>query len=127
MRDGTLRLPSGIALSSDEKLLYVACQNDNTLAILSLDAADYGSEIGRANLPGVGAYDVAVDEPSRTAFVSLWGGDSDGPMIIDGVVPVDVANPRAPMAAAAPISTGKAAEAELLLAGNISPPHSAAG
>jgi YVTN family beta-propeller protein len=119
LRDGSLRIPSGIALSSDGKLLYVACQNDNTLAIVSLDAADYGTEIGRADLPGVGAYDVAVDEPSHTAFVSLWGGDSDSATIIDGVVPVDVSSPRAPVAAAAPIETGKAAEAELLLAGKL--------
>ncbi len=118
-RDGTERLPSGIALSADETLLYVACQNDNTLAIMSLGAADYGAEIGRAPLPGVGAYDVAVDEPSHTAFVSLWGGDSDVNPLIDGVVPVDVTDPTMPLAAMVPIPTGKAAEAELLLSGKL--------
>jgi YVTN family beta-propeller protein len=118
-RDGSERMPSGIVLSADEKLLYVACQNDNTLAILSLGTSDYGTEIGRAPLPGVGAYDVAVDETTHTAFVSLWGGDSNTTPIVDGVVPVDVTNPAAPVAAALPISTGKAAEAELLLSGKL--------
>jgi YVTN family beta-propeller protein len=114
-RDGSMRMPSGIALSGDEKKLYVACQNDNTLGILDVAS---GMEIGRAYLPGVGAYDVAVDEASHTAFVSLWGGDSDSTPIIDGVVPVDISNPAAPVAGD-PISTGKAAEAELLLAGKL--------
>src|SRR5205823_4070102 len=79
-RDGSSRMPSGIALSADEKLLYVACQNDNTMAVLDLAS---GMEIARADLPGVGAYDVTVDNASHTAFVSLWGGDSDDSPIID--------------------------------------------
>lgn len=111
------RVPTGIALSSDETRLYVATQADNSLAIVSLAAgAGYGAEIGRAQLPGVGAYDVAVDEASHTAFVSLWGGDGAGG---DGVVAVDVADASAPVAAAGVISTGKAAEAELLVAGKL--------
>jgi len=110
------RIPSGIVLSSDEKLLYVANQGDNTLAILDLAAgAGYGAEIGRAQLPGVGAYDVAVDEASHTAFVSLWGGAGG----TDGVVAVDVSNPQMPMPLPGVISTGKAAEAELFVAGQI--------
>ncbi len=109
------RIPTGIALSADESKLYVANQNDNTLAILDLTAgAGYGAELGRASLPGIGAYDVAVDEPSHTAFVSLWGGDK-----VYGVVPVDVSDPTLPLAAASPIPTGKAAEAELLVSGKL--------
>ena len=110
------RVPTGLALSADETLLYVANQTDNTLAILGLGAQNYGAEIGRAQLPGVGAFDVAVDEPSHTAFVSLWGGDGSGG---DGVVAVDVADPTMPLVAPAVISTGKASEAELLVAGKL--------
>jgi YVTN family beta-propeller protein len=110
------RVPTGIALSADETLLYVANQTDNTLAILSLQSGNYGAEIGRAPLPGVGAFDVAVDESSHTAFVSLWGGDGAN---VDGVVAVDVADPTNPVAAPGVISTGKASEAELLIAGKL--------
>jgi YVTN family beta-propeller protein len=117
---GVERVPSGIALSADGMLLYVANQFDNSLSILSLQTgANYGAEIGRAVLPGIGAYDVAVDEASHTAFVSLWGGDSTKASVVDGVVPVDVTDPTQPTAAAEPIATGKAAEAELLLAGKL--------
>ncbi|HEX6835125.1 MAG TPA: bifunctional YncE family protein/alkaline phosphatase family protein [Polyangia bacterium] len=110
------RVPTGVALSADESILYVANQTDNTLAILSLGAQNYGAEIGRAQLPGVGAFDVAVDEASHTAFVSLWGGDGNGG---DGVVAVDVADPTMPLVAPAVIGTGKASEAELLVAGKL--------
>ncbi len=115
------RLPSGIELSSDQKLLYVANQSDSTLSILDLEPGpDYGAEIGTAKIPGVDPYDVAVDEATHTAFVSLWGGLQTGrDQYIDGVVPVDVTNPHAPVAAAQPISTGKAAETELFLGGKI--------
>jgi DNA-binding beta-propeller fold protein YncE len=111
--NGQQRVPTGITLSSDETLLYVANQMDNTLAILNVAS---GVEIGRAALPGVGAYDVAVDQASHTAFVSLWGGDGRGG---DGVVAVDVADPMAPVATVDTIPTGKAAEAELLVAGKL--------
>jgi YVTN family beta-propeller protein len=114
------RLPSGLQLSADEQLLYVANQSDNSLAIVDLaNGPTYGAEIATAALPGLAPYDVAVDDASHTAFVSLWGGMKQGMGYVDGVVPVDVSNPRAPIAAAAPIATGKAAEAELLLAGKL--------
>ena len=118
------RLPAGIALSSDEKLLYVATQNDSTLALIDLSPAvgapGYGAEIGRAVLPGIGAYDVVLDAPSHTAFVSLWGGEKTGPTsFVDGVAVVDVTNPKAPLAMMAPLATGKGAEAELLLGGRL--------
>jgi DNA-binding beta-propeller fold protein YncE len=113
---GNQRVPSGITLSSDETLLYVANQADNTLAIMSLaPGAGYGTELGRAQLPGVGAYDVAVDETTHTAFVSLWGGAGS----TDGVVAVDVSNPMMPTPLPGVISTGKAAEAELMIAGKL--------
>jgi DNA-binding beta-propeller fold protein YncE len=106
------RIPTGIQLSADGSQLYVANQGDSTLAILSLAS---GAEIGTARLTGVGAYDVAVDAASHTAFVSLWGGDGDQ----DGIVAVDVTDPTMPLAAPAVIQTGKAAEAELLVAGKL--------
>jgi YVTN family beta-propeller protein len=115
------RVPSGIALSSDGKLLYVACQGDSSLAILTLDqTAFYGAEIGTAPVVGLDPYDVAVDETTRTAFVSLWGGDTFASGVaVDGVVPVDVSNPQFPVASTQVIPTGKASEAEIMLAGRI--------
>lgn len=111
------RLPAGLQLSADGKLLYVACQSDATLAIVDVAS---GQEIGRAALPGLGPYDVAVDEKSHTAFVSLWGGlKKSATVFVDGIVVVDVTNPMAPVAQAEPLATGKAAEAELLLAGKL--------
>jgi DNA-binding beta-propeller fold protein YncE len=111
----TGRIPTGIVLAPDDSLLYVANQGDSSLAILSLTGATAGMEIGTAKLPGVGAYDVAVDQTSSTAFVSLWGGDGT----MDGIVAVDVANPAQPTPAPGVIGTGKAAEAELLVAGKL--------
>ncbi len=111
------RIPTGIALSADETKLYVANQGDNTLSILGLAPGNnYGAELGRAQLPGVGAFDVAVDEASHTAFVSLWGGDGSGG---DGVVAVDVGDATMPLVAPTVIGTGKASEAELLVAGKL--------
>jgi YVTN family beta-propeller protein len=119
----TNRVPSGITLSSDGKLMYVACQGDSSLAIVSLDptpGGNYGMEIGTAPINGLDPYDVAVDEGSHTAFVSLWGGyvDMEG-LGHDGVVPVNVADPTLPASDADFITTGKATEAEVLLAGKI--------
>jgi DNA-binding beta-propeller fold protein YncE len=114
---GGQRIPTGIALSADETKLYVANQGDNTLSIVSLAAGSgYGAEVGRAQLPGIGAFDVAVDEPTHTAFVSLWGGDGMGG---DGVVAVDVTDATMPLVAPTVIGTGKASEAELLVAGKL--------
>jgi YVTN family beta-propeller protein len=118
----TGRYPAGIELSSDEKLLYVATQVDGSLAILDLrPGTGYGAEIGTANLPGIGPYDVAVADVngSRLAFVSLWGGRRQGGNIVDGVALVDVTDPMAPLAMMDPIATGKAAEAELLVGGQL--------
>ena len=115
------RIPAGMTLSPDEKLLYVATQFDSTLAIVDLSPGmTWGAEIGRAFLPGQGAYDVAVDEGSHTAFLSLWGGLTKGMgKYVDGVALVDVTNPKAPVAMAEPIATGKASEAELLVGGKV--------
>ena len=69
------RMPTGLALSSDGNTLYVACQLDGTLAIVDLKpGGTQYMELGRTMPLGTGPYDVALDEASQTAFVSLWGG-----------------------------------------------------
>ncbi len=114
------RLTAGLQLSSDEKLLYVATQTDASLAIVDLTPGmGYGAEIGRAAIPGVNPYDVAIDEASHTAFLSLWGGSKQNGKWVEGVVAVDVTDPMKPMAMMAPLATGKAAEAELLVGGRL--------
>jgi YVTN family beta-propeller protein len=111
------RVPAGMVLSADETTLYVATQSDGTLAIIDLATGD---EVGRAALPGLSPYDVAVDEATHTAFVSLWGGVPGGATgYVDGVIAVDVTDATKPIANMTPISTGKAAEAELLVAGKL--------
>ena len=106
------RLPAGLTLSADEKTLYVACQNDDTLAIVDVSqGATYGTEIGRATTPGAGAtpYDVALDEAGHTAWLSLWGGG--------GLVPVDVSDRTRPLAAMTVLATGGASEAAVFTPG----------
>jgi DNA-binding beta-propeller fold protein YncE len=114
------RMPTGLALSSDGNTLYVACQLDGTLAIVDLKpGATQYTEIGRTMPLGTGPYDVAVDEATSTAFVSLWGGIfvSVG-AFKDGVVPVDVSNPMAPSPGEI-IHTDKSPEQTLLVGGKV--------
>ena len=114
------RLPSGITLSSDGNTMYVACQLDGTLAVVDLAAgATQYTEIGRTMPLGTGPYDVALDETSHTAFVSLWGGYfvSVG-NFKDGVVPVDVTNPMAPSPGTL-IHTDKAPEQAIVVGGKV--------
>jgi YVTN family beta-propeller protein len=130
MRGAPIQIPAGmsddpvtcgLALSADESLLYVATVGDNAMSIINVAAGPgFGTVLGRTSLPGLGAYDVAVDDKSHTAFVSLWGGQMTAKdQYVDGVVAVDVTNPMMPMAMPAPIPTGKAAEAELIVAGKL--------
>jgi DNA-binding beta-propeller fold protein YncE len=103
------RYPAGLALSADEKTLFVATQLDGTLAVIDLAS---GLEIGRTPELGVAPYAVLVDDASKTAYVSLWGGlQTTLHMFSDGVVAVDISNLAAPMATGAPIATGKSPEA----------------
>lgn len=115
------RYPSGIQLSADEKLLYVANQLDNSLSIMDLSPGrGYGEELSRAAVPGIAPYDVAVDETSHTAFVSLWGGLTKGRgQYVDGIAVVDVTDPLKPTPLPDVLPTGKAAEAELIIAGKL--------
>ncbi|MCU1283489.1 MAG: family beta-propeller repeat-containing protein, partial [bacterium] len=119
------RLPSGLALSSDGNTLYVACQLDGTLAVVDLAPPPPGgpstqfTEIGRSMTLGTGPYDVALDEASHTAFVSLWGGRfvSVG-SFQDGVVPVDISNKANPTAGAV-IATDKSPEQAIVVGGKV--------
>jgi DNA-binding beta-propeller fold protein YncE len=115
------RLPSGLALSADGNTMYVACQYDGTLAVVDLTpaAATQYTEIGRTMPLGTGPYDVAIDEASQTAFVSLWGGYFVGVgNFKDGVVPVDVSNRMAPSPGAI-IHTDKSPEQAIVVGGKI--------
>jgi DNA-binding beta-propeller fold protein YncE len=115
------RLPSGLALSADGNTLYAACQLDGTLAIVDVTAgsATENTEIGRTMPLGTSPYDVALDEATHTAFVSLWGGVfvSVG-SFKDGVVPVDVTNPLAPSPGDV-IHTDKSPEQTILVNGKV--------
>ncbi len=114
------RLPSGLALSADGNTLYVACQLDGTLAVVDLAAGPTQyTEIGRSMPLGTGPYDVALDEASHTAFVSLWGGYfvSVG-NFKDGVVPVDISNPMNPTPGDM-IHTDKSPEQAIVVGGKV--------
>ncbi len=118
---GQLRYPAGLALSDDEKTLYVACQGDGTMGIVDLTAgATYGQEVGRTPTLGFAPYGVLVDSATKMAYVSLWGGQLVGAHdFADGIVPVDVSIANAPMPAALPIPTGKSAEGLISAGGKI--------
>jgi len=109
------RYPAGIALSGDETRLYAATQFDGTLAVVSVaPGAEYGAEIGRTDIIGLAPNDIVVveDAGAPRAYVTLWGGKILGTrMWADGVIPVDLTNPRMPAPAAMPLPTGKAAYA----------------
>jgi DNA-binding beta-propeller fold protein YncE len=114
------RMPSGMTLSSDGKTLYVATQFDGTLAVVDVGPGPTQfTEIGTSMHLGTGPYDVALDETSKTAFVSLWGGKFIGVgNYSDGVVPVDVTNPMSPTPGNV-IATGKSPEQAILVGGKV--------
>jgi DNA-binding beta-propeller fold protein YncE len=113
------RLPAGMALSADEKTLYVTTQLDGTLAVVDLrPGPGFGAELGRTPQLGIDPYDVVLDEPNGRAYVSLWGGVYSGASdFADGIQTVDISNPMAPMPAGALIAMPKATEG-LALVGN---------
>jgi len=61
--------PAGSALSPDGRFLYVACNGDNSLAII--DTATFA--VVRQVQVGYFPYDVAVSPDGRWVFVSNWG------------------------------------------------------
>ena len=60
----------GIALSPDEKTIYVCLSRNNSLAVVDLDASKLVREIP----VGVAPYDVLISADGNTAYVSNWGG-----------------------------------------------------
>ncbi len=61
--------PAGSALSPDGRFLYVACNGDNSLAVIDTSAFAVVRQIPVGYFP----YDVAVSPDGRWAFVSNWG------------------------------------------------------
>ena len=64
-----LTFPAGSALSPDGKFLYVACNGDNSLAVINTQMLS----VVRRLLIGYFPYDVAVSNDGTTVFVSNWG------------------------------------------------------
>lgn len=114
------RYPAGLALSPDERRLYVAGQADGSLSIVNVDRTDaaFGALLGSIEGLGLYPYDVALDDTQKRAYVSLWGGEvlGNAPLRVrDGLVALDVSDPRAPRRLAdagldAALATGKASE-----------------
>ncbi len=66
---GQLTFPAGSALSPDGKYLYVACNGDNSLAIISTATNRVLKQIGVGFLP----YGVSVSRDGTKVLVSNWG------------------------------------------------------
>ncbi len=64
-----ITFPAGSALSPDRKFLYVACNGDNSLAVI--DTTTFA--VVRRVPVGYFPYDVVVGADGQTAFVSNWG------------------------------------------------------
>jgi len=72
---GGASYPCGIALSSDEKTLYVCLSRANVLAVV-----DRATGKVTARIPvGVAPYDVVLSPDNKTAYVSDWGGRTPKP------------------------------------------------
>ena len=70
-RSGTtaISFPAGVALSPDGRCLYVACNGDNSLAVL-----DTATRTVVKQLPvGFFPYDVRVSGDGRSVYVTNWG------------------------------------------------------
>jgi YVTN family beta-propeller protein len=61
--------PAGSALSPDRRFLYVACNGDNSLAVIDTATATVVRQVPVGYFP----YDVAVSPDGRAVFVSNWG------------------------------------------------------
>ena len=95
-----LRYPAGLALSADEKTLYIAGHGDGSLTAMSAErGATLGQILGSVEDLGSFPYDVVLDESAGRAYVSLLGGElrSSKPLQVrDGLVAVDISDPRSP-------------------------------
>jgi YVTN family beta-propeller protein len=61
--------PAGSALSPDGRFLYVACNGDNSLAVIDTASLTVVQQVPVGYFP----YDVTVSADGRWAFVSNWG------------------------------------------------------
>jgi YVTN family beta-propeller protein len=61
--------PAGSALSPDGRFLYVACNGDNSLAVIDTSSLAVVGQVPVGYFP----YDVTVSADGRWAFVSNWG------------------------------------------------------
>jgi YVTN family beta-propeller protein len=64
-----ITFPAGSALSPDGKFLYVACNGDNSLAVIDTARRTVVNRVPVGFFP----YAVAVTPDGRTAYVSNWG------------------------------------------------------
>jgi YVTN family beta-propeller protein len=64
-----ITFPAGSALSPDGKLLYVACNGDNSLAIIDIAQSTVVKHLPVGYFP----YDVTVSADGAWVFVSNWG------------------------------------------------------
>lgn len=91
--------PTGVALSADEKTLFVALNLKHTLAVVDL-ATRQVTEVPVGSYP----YLPVVDPGSGLVYVSNWGGRRPKPGDpTDGVIPV-VVDPRTGIAASGTVS-----------------------
>ncbi|MGE5360633.1 MAG: hypothetical protein ACM3NQ_16580, partial [Bacteroidales bacterium] len=61
--------PAGSALSADGRFLYVACNGDNSLAVIDTASSSVVKQLPVGYFP----YDVAVTTDGQTVLVSNWG------------------------------------------------------
>ena len=61
--------PAGLALSPDGRFLYVACNGDNSLAVIDIASLTVVQRVAVGYFP----YDVTLSADGRWAFVSNWG------------------------------------------------------
>ena len=61
--------PAGLALSPDGRFLYVACNGDNSLAVIDTSSLEVVRQVAVGYFP----YDVTLSADGRWAFVSNWG------------------------------------------------------
>jgi YVTN family beta-propeller protein len=64
-----MTFPAGSALSPDGRFLYVACNGDNSLAVIDTAAMKVVRQVAVGYFP----YDVTTSADGRWAFVSNWG------------------------------------------------------
>jgi YVTN family beta-propeller protein len=64
-----MTFPAGSALSPDRRFLYVACNGDNSLAVIGTETSSLVTQVPVGYFP----YDVAVSGDGQWVFVSNWG------------------------------------------------------